>query len=404
MKIIHTLAAVTFGFCCMQASAQTMKVYTGPIITAIPAATAGDIVIDGGNTISVMGNHFNIADIDQIIVDRTTFPTQSVQVDYQNNKAFVTVSADVAPQLDIKVTDAHVSVLADPAMLTEVKYTLGGKSANGSFYMDGEYKSALTLNNLNLTNSDSAAVNIACGKRIDVILPEGTISTLADASGKLHKACFFINGHAEFKGSGTLNLTGNSRHAYASDEYTWFKPGFGTLNVTAAEGDGLHIEQYFRIQDGQVNISGTKGDCIDVKARPNRVLPMNGEAYVNGGSLNLQITADDTKGFKCDSIMTISGGNITAHVAGNGCKGISVGTDLNLNDYLGSPHINMTVSGTTYMPGNLVLESKCRGIKVKRDFTFDGGDIHMDVTGIAAKGISVDGQVDYIKGTTNVFW
>lgn len=405
MRLSHTLLVATLTLCTTQAQAQTMKVYTGSVVTAIPSASAGDIEFAPDRTFTVMGNHFKIADVDQIIVDRSTCPTQSVEVKYTGDKALVTVSADVAPQLDINVTGAHVRILADTASVTEVKYTLCGTSDNGSFYMDGKYKAGLMLNNLNLTNPDSAAINIACGKRIDVSLPAGTTTTLSDAPNKPHKSCFFIDGHAEFSGSGTLNLCGKSRHAYASNEYTWFKPGFGTLNITSAAGDGLHIEQFLRIEGGQLNISGTNGDCIDVKGKSRRILPDNGKAFVSGGRLDLQVNADDTKGLKCDSTMTITGGSITAKVAGNGSKGLSAGTDLFLNNSSGTnPQIEMDVSGTTYMPHDPVLESKCRGIKVKRDFTFDGGNIHMNVTGYKAKGISVDGTVNYISGTSNVYW
>ena len=54
------------------------------------------------------------------------------------------------------------------------------------------------------------------------------------------------------------------------------------------------------------------------------------------------------------------------------------------------------------MPGDEVLESKCRGIKVKGNYTFDGGNISMNVTGKKAKGISCDGTYTYKSGTTNV--
>lgn len=62
----------------------------------------------------------------------------------------------------------------------------------------------------------------------------------------------------------------------------------------------------------------------------------------------------------------------------------------------------MTVSGSIYKPGDALLESKCRGIKVKGDFTFDGGNINMTVTDQKAKGISVDGLYTYKQGTSNV--
>ena len=61
----------------------------------------------------------------------------------------------------------------------------------------------------------------------------------------------------------------------------------------------------------------------------------------------------------------------------------------------------MTVTGTTYMPGDALLESKCRGIKVKGNFTFDGGDIRISATGAKSKAISVDGRYIYKKGTLN---
>lgn len=405
MKLLRFITVCVLTCCALFAGAQTMKVYTGPVITAVPSASAGDLLFEGTQAFTVMGNRFRLVDVDQIIVDRSRFVAQCVQIDYLGDKAQVTVSADIAPQLDIQVSQGHIRILAHSTLQTEVNYLLRGTSANGSFYMDGPYKATLTLDNLNLTNPDSAAIHIACGKRIAVLLPDGTASQLADAAGRLHKACFYINGHAEFSGGGTLTLCGNSRHAFYADEYTQFKPDFGTFKVTSALGDGMHIKQYLRIEGGQFDISHTAGDCIDVEAKLRRDLPDNGQAIISGGTLQLQVTADDVKGIKCDSVMTLSGGHLTALVSGNGSKGLSAGTDLMLNNYSGQdPKIRMDVTGSTYMPGDPVNEAKCRGIKVKRNFIFDGGDIFMQVTGHKAKGISVDGQTQHLSGTTNVLW
>ena len=244
---------------------------------------------------------------------------------------------------------------------------------------------------------------LANGKRIDVVLPTGTTTTLTDGANGTHDACLFVNGHAELKGGGTLNLTGNTKHAYASDEYTILKPSFGTLNVTSAVGDGMHVNQYLLVEAGTVNIAGTKGDCIDVGITKDPLDELNGQAQINGGTLHLDVTSDDTKGLKTDSMLTISGGRIEANVAGNGAKGISTGTHFLLQKTATtSPDISMTVSGGIYKPGDALLESKCRGIKVKGDFTFDGGNINMTVTGQKAKGISVDGLYTYKQGTSNV--
>lgn len=390
----------------IQAEAQTMKVRQGQLVTAIPAATASDMQFsEGGQTLSIMDCTFATATIDEITVDRTETTPRTLSVSYnpESGATQVTVTADVRPHLTIQINDAHVSVMAEPTYLEEISYELSGSSANGSFWMDGEYKAALTLRNLTLTNPDSAAVCIENGKRIDVIIPEATTTTLSDGAGGLHDACFFINGHAEFSGSGTLNLSGLTKHAYASDEYTLFKTGFGQFNVNSAASDGLHIEQYLQVDGGTFTIRSTKGDCFDVGVTKDRLDPFNGQAFINSGTLDLEVAADDVKGLKTDSAMTITGGTINALVSGLGTKGISVGTNLLINATSGSaPTIKMSVTGTTYMPGDATLESKCRGIKVKGNFTFDGGTINMSVTGQKAKGISVDGTWTYVSGTTNV--
>ena len=356
----------------LSSAAQTMRVHCGPVCTLIPAATAGDIVPSADATaLTVMGNTFHVADIDSIVVDKTTVYTPGlVDVAYEGAKASITVAGDVAPLLAVTVTDATVSVLQDPTLASEVTYRLHGASDNGFFGMDGEYKATVILDNLQLANTTQSAISIENGKRIKIVLPEGTTSTLADAAGGVQKACFFVNGHAEFSGAGVLNLVGNTKHAFASDEYAQFSAGFGTFNVTHAESDAMHIGQY-----------------LDAR----------------GGTFNLDVAADDTKGIKNDSTFYVTGGTIIATVSGNGAKGISAAWDMFINQSSGNAtSIKMTVSGTTYMPGDPLLESKCRGIKGKRDLTFDGGDIKMTVTGAKAKGISIDGTWTYVSGTTNV--
>lgn len=406
MKHLRTLlaAVLTAGCCAPAVMAQTMKVYRGQVITAIPAATAADITFsDGGTTFSVQGTTFSVADVDQIIVDRTTVKDNHISISYGAEGAFVTVPLANLPHLSISAEGGKVSIVADAGVTEELTYSLSGSSDNGSFTMDGELKSTVELNNLTLTNPNGAAIDIANGKRINIVVPEGTTSTLTDGAGGTHKACFFVNGHAELQGGGTLNLTGRTRHAFASDEYTLLKPSFGTLNITAAESDGIHVEQYFQMDGGTVTVNGVKGDGIDVGVTKDVTDEFNGQAFINGGKLTLHVAADDTKALKTDNELTVTGGTIHADVKGDGCKGFSVGTNLLINQASGQPTvITMNVSGTTYMKGDPLLESKCRGIKVKGDMTFDGGNISMNVTGAKAKGLSVDGTYNYISGTTNV--
>ena len=396
-------SAITL-FCCLAltASAQQLRVYQGTVTYVYPASLLETMTYtNGGQTLTILGRSFSTAEIDSIKVTNvpSTFTPNSISVDYAGEKANVAVSGDVAAFVTVNADGANVRVVADAALQQEVTYYLSGTSGNGSFFMDGAYKSTVVLNNLNLTSATGAAIDIENGKRIAVQLPEGTTTTLADAAGGTHKACFFINGHAEFTGAGTLNLRGNTKHAYASDEYTQFKSDFGTFKVTSALSDGMHVEQYLQVDGGTFNITGVQGDCVDVSVTKDPLDEYNGQAFINAGTFVLSVAADDTKGIKSDSDMAITGGNITATVSGNGAKGISAGSNLLVDESSGNAtNIKMSVTGTTYMPGDATLESKCRGIKVKGDMTFAGGFIDISATGEKSKAISIDGVFYYSGG------
>lgn len=403
-------AALVCGSMCY---AQSLKVTQGQVSTVWPLEDVGEMTFlqtssDTGSSeegigVSIGGKTYAVSTISQMEVGNSSVTAGTVSISYTEDDAQVVIAGDVAPYLTVTASGGNVSILAADGLSSEITYELGGLSTNGSFYMDGSYKATIRINNLTLNNPSGAAIDIACGKRINVEIPDGTVSTLTDGAGGGQKACLFINGHAEFKGGGTLNLTGNAKHAYASDEYTELGKSFGTLNVNSAASDGLHVQQYFQMEGGVVNVKGTQGDCIDVGITKNAEDEKNGQVLVSGGQLTLDVAADDVKGIKCDSTMTISGGTINADVSGLGTKGISVGTDLLINETSGNDtKITMNVTGTTYMPGDEDLESKCRGMKIKGNFTFDGGTISMTVTGKKAKGISCDGTYTYISGTTNV--
>ena len=384
------------------ATAQRLRIHCGPTTFVTSAEKAGQMSISANGMLQLGETTIATAQIDSITVDRETYNPLAIAVSYSDAGARLTVPCHLKDKLTITVDAAKVGFVQAADLQEEVTYTLSGTSANGSFAMDGEYKAGLVLNDLTLTNTAGPAIDIANGKRINVTLPAGTTTTLTDGAGGLHKACFFINGHAEFAGAGTLKLTGNTKHAYASDEYTQFKPNFGQLDVLKSVSDGLHVEQYLQVQGGNFTFAQVGGDNIDVSITNNPADSLNGQVFIEGGTLTLDVAADDTKGMKCDSAMTITGGTIKATVSGLGTKGISVGTDLLIaQPTTTATLIDMAVTGTTYMPGDALLESKCRGIKVKGDFTFDGGTIKISATGTKSKAISVDGDYTYKSGSIN---
>ena len=290
----------------------------------------------------------------------------NVNVVYDGNNATVTVAKNIKNSMTVKVNGAHVNIVADPALQDSIIYNLSGSTSNGSFYMDGDYKCYVNLTDLTIHNPDSAAINIDNGKRIDLTL-NGT-NALTDATGAAHKACLYINGHTVIAGSGTLTLTGNTKHAYFSDEYTRITGG--TITVLNSVSDGMHVNQYFQMDGGTVTINTTGGDGIDVGCTKDETDTNNGQFIINGGTIDITTSASTVKGIKCESIMTIAGGSITARTSGGAQY------DATVDDV-----------------------SSCAAIKCDSTFNMTDGTIYLISTGIGGKGLNTDGSVNISGGT-----
>lgn len=388
----------------LTAAAQTLRIEQGSVTTAFDATTLGESPFSaGGSTITLGGKIYEVNTIDRITINNTPVAAATVGVIFSENSAQVELSGDLAPYLTVSVEGANVSITADAALQEEVTYTLSGASSSGSFTMEGDFKATVALNGVDLTSTTVSmpAINILNGKRIKILV-NGT-NNFADCAGGTHKGAFFVNGHPEFEGSGTINITGNSKHAYVSDEYSQFKDEFtGTINVLGAVGDAFHIDQYLLMQGGTFTMKNVGGDGFDISLTNDSTDEFNGEVFIEGGHIQLDVAAHDTKGIKSDAQMTISGGTISGNVSGNGTKGISVEGDLTIKGVAENPLIDLKVTGTTYAAGT-ADESKCRGIKGKGNFTFDGGTIKISATGVKSKAISVDGDYIYKSGSLNCF-
>ncbi len=400
MKRISTL--VVLLLVAGVAMAQTLVLQRGNISVLYDVQQMGEVqVSDDAATLSIAGAAYDISTIDQMLVTDQEVKPLTIDVAYTNQGATVCMSGDVAPYLTVDVAGGDVSITADAQLQQEVTYSLTGASTSASFTMEGEFKARVILNDVSLTSTtlNMPAINILNGKRIDIEI-NGT-NSFADVAGGSHKGTFFVNGHAEITGDGILQIKGNSKHAYVSDEYTQIKPEFtGTIDVVGAVNDAFHIDQYLLMQGGKLTMANVGGDCIDVSLTNDATDEWNGQAFIEGGVIELDVVADDTKGIKCDADMTISGGTIKGTVSGNGTKGLSIDGNLLINQATGTTLIDLLVTGTTYAPGT-ADESKCRGIKGKKDFTFDGGKILISATGVKSKAISIDGYYYYKSGSLN---
>ncbi len=359
------------------ASAQTLNIHTGQVCTAVAATDDKMPYTNNGSVVTIAGKAFAVADIDSMVIDNSTVASNSVRVVYNDTQAKVIVSGDIAPYITANVRGAHVAVIQSEKVATEITYTLTGSSSNGSFYTDGKYKMTLALNGVSLTNPDSAAINVRNGKRIAVELVEGTTNTLVDGANGAQKACFNVKGHPEFKGAGTLNITGNTKHAFKSGEYTELKKTTGTINILKAAGDGMHVGQYLSMNGGTINMSNIGDDGLQVEITDDATDELNGQMMITAGSIKMTISALAAKGLKADSLITISGGTFDITTTGNGTYDATE-RDTKTANCISSDY-NILISGGTFTLKNTGSGGRC--IKCDGVLEISGGKINATTTG-----------------------
>jgi hypothetical protein len=260
-----------------------------------------------------------------------------------------------------------------------VEYILSGTSSDGEFYMEGTYKCTVQLAGLTLTNPSGAAINIQDGKRIKLSAKKNTTNTLTDGQNGSQKACLVIKGHAELQGNGTLNIYGNTKHGIKASDYMTVKNL--TLNVLSAVADGIQANGYFQLKSGTVTISGVGDDGIQVELDGTTSTGEtsghddedSGNVYLDGGTLNISVTAAAAKGVKCDGDLKVSGSTVTATTTGG---------------------------GTWDTDDQKTKASAC--LSADGNITISGGDLTLTSKGAGGKGISGDGTLTVTGGNISV--
>lgn len=353
-------------------------------------ATEYDIDSDemtfGDGTVTIKGTTYQLADIDSITfgggAERVAADT--VYVAFDGTSATVTPSVEGVTSLiegaDVTLTNTNED--------REMCFVLSGSSPSGQFVYNGTYKTTIRLNGLSLTGSTAAAIHIKCGKRIALELADGTVNTLADASEDGgQKAAFYTKGHLEVSGGGTLNLTGNIKHGLSSNEYMLVKKTAGAINVLKAANDGIHAGQYYKQNGGMVTISGVGGDGIQAEATGDEGDEDDGQLIINGGAVNVTLSASDAAALKSDSLMTLTGGTFTLTTKGDADKGLKSKTDI-------------AISGGTFVitqSGSYLVEdydpSYTTAVKADGNITITGGTFTLTSSATAGKGLSADGDI-----------
>ena len=285
------------------------------------------------------------------------------------NGTSVSISGDTKGYVTTSGADVTVNAATSSDSLLLV---LSGTTTNGSLLIFREKQFGIKLNGVSITNNDGPAINNQCGKALFMEIADGTTNTLTDGDSYnesvsyQQKGTLFSEGQILFSGSGTLNVTGNYKNAIACDDYIIIDQATITANTTAGNG--------IKVNDG---------------------------LWINGGTLNIGVTADGGRGIKCDSTVTIAGGITTITTTGD-CK---IETTNGVADTTSAACIKCDYD-FIMTSGKLVITSSGdggKGINCDTKIVFSGGELTATTTGSndvgKPKAIKGDGGIEVSGGT-----
>lgn len=316
--------------------------------------------------------------------------TKTVTIAFSGDSATVTNDAGVSLSYG-----ANTASIAISSAVEGVHYILSGSSANGYVQITSTYASKVTLNGVNLTSTTGPALSMLSAARNFVVTAAGSSNSLADTTTytRSGSGTLYTSGPMILGGQGSLSLAGIKSHAIYGGSY--IRTMGGDIKVTAAAKDAIHSKTLFRMDRGSLDLTAT-GDGIDGDS---------GAIQINGGSIKVHSTVDDTKAIGCEGLIQINGGQINLSSSGVQSKGISGKSDIAINGgsllchMSGAVFLETVTDTTTYTD-----PSYCTGVKCDGDLTV-ANNAYVTIThsGTAGKGISADGNVTINGGTLDIF-
>jgi hypothetical protein len=365
---------------------------------------------------------FPVSEIDSITFGADKPETDVIKINFSGNS--VSIDNPYA-YYGVSITTDNNDVIVNSSVTdVELKYEVSGTTTDGSVKFYSTYKFCLVLNGANITNPTGSAINIQSGKKITVLLSDGTTNTLADgknygSSGTEDmKSTLFSEGQLNFEGNGTLYVQGNYKHGICSDDYIRVKSG--NIIVTGAVKDGIHANDYFRMDGGTLNITASSDgiECEEgyIQINDGNVTVNSGDdavcasykgsdasivssVEINGGTLNLVTNNQKGSGIKSKiSSVTVNGGTLNVEVLGIASKALSSGGNMTIVN----GNITLKTSGNAYYDTEELDTSSAAGIKCDGNLVIKNGTLTITSSGSGGKGINVDGTLTIDGGAINV--
>jgi hypothetical protein len=361
------------------------------------------------------------ADSSFVTNTKDTSFTNAVLINYTGTTATVTNPFDGAG-VSVTVTNGNV-VVTSTLTATEINYVLSGIASEGSFKLYSDYKFNLVLNGVSIINDDGPAINIQSGKKVTVLVLNGTNNRLIDgatyaSSTEDQKAAFFSEGQLVFTGTGTLAVTGKYKHGICSDDYIAVTDG--DITVTGAVSDGIHANDYFKVDGGTISVTATgdgidceegyvliNGGIITVKSVDDGITAsydgtdaaITPYVKIAGGTITVTTTGEKGNGIKSESYTNVaSTGTIQLTVSGRGAKGFKAGGDFTLS----TGTVTVNTSGSAFYDTDDADIAAAAGVNCDGNFSMTGGTLSITSTGAGGKGLTVDGTAAFADGTINI--
>ena len=281
------------------------------------------------------------------------------------NGTTATVSGDENNYVTINGADVTVNTGAASDSLLLV---LSGSTSDGSLLIYRERKFGIKLAGVSIHNNDGPAINNQCGKSLYVEVVSGTTNTLTDGTSYTEqtyqqKGALFSEGQIYFYGSGTLNVTGNTKNAIACDDYIVVDEA--SITATSSTGHGIKVNDGFWMNSGTLTVDVTGDGCKGISNDSITVISGGTMAITTSGDCVYDAEAADYSSAACiksDYQFKMTGGMVTLVSSGDGGKGINCDEDV----VFSGGTLDVTTTG-----GN--EEAKPKGVKGDTGITVSGG-------------------------------
>ncbi len=261
-------------------------------------------------------------------------------------------------------------------------YVVSGELDDGHLIVDSTDDEIvrIVLDGVTISSSDGPAIGVASAEEFVVILADGSVNTLTDASNYDASfeeanldAALVSKADMVIGGSGTLIVNGNYNDAINTSDGLIIASG--QIQIVAVD-DGIRGKDYLVVEDGTITVTaggdGLKSDNDEDEGR--------GYIVVQQGELVVEAGGD---GIAAETDLTVVSGDITISTTGSGdvssAKGLKAGANLVVQDgnfTIDSVDDGVHSNGTIWIQGGVfAIATGDDGMHADTSLTIDSGDI-----------------------------